>query len=254
MLEGANFWFSRLTLVHALCLWALPESAEAERPTRGREPRALVRHWLSSRAKTPEHPFVSEARDLAILALEQVQPERFIWLDETGVVTRIGARPPRWDAVRKHNLWIPPSAGWGALHPRAQRLVADVLLLLNLIERGADPTGRERRLKRAMREDLPPCLKGEREYLDPARTIGMATRLAPGANCKDECPFDLCPYPEKGGRAAYRVELSEAFCRRQRVLLGHWWQLFTRSTAPWQGATPGDLRRFWSAMEERARW
>lgn len=274
MLRHVRFWFSRLTLVHALCLWALSEMPDLERSKgkrrgqprqdgtprrRPREPvrrasdaRALVDHWLASDDGGTEHPFVQEARNLAILALEKREPERFIWIDESGVATKIGARPPRSEAIRKHSLWIPPSVGWSALHRRAQKLVADVLLLLNLIERDGVPAEREVRMRRAMRDDLPPCLSGEREYLDPGHTIGMAMQPAAGASCKDECPFDLCPYPAKGNQP-YRVELSEAFCRRQRVLLGKWVRPFPRRTAPWQGALPSDLRRFWRAMEERAR-
>jgi len=82
---------------------------------------------------------VVEAIRLAVLALETGQPERFIWIDESGVAARIGSRPANPGAPRKHNLWIPPSTGWTALQPRAQQLVADVLLLLNLAERGARP-------------------------------------------------------------------------------------------------------------------
>jgi hypothetical protein len=223
MLEAARFWFTRVTLVQALCLWALPDmpdrhGARAIRRTqeensrrirrRRREPQrraadasALVGHWLASTSGGREHPFVAEARELAILALEKRQPERFLWIDESGVVTKIGARPPRSDTIRKHNLWIPPSVGWSALHPRAQKLVADVLLLLNLIEREGDPVERERRMRRATRDDLPPCLTGERAYLDP----------------------------------------------------GKWWRPLPRRTARWQGALPGDLKRFWREMEERAR-
>jgi hypothetical protein len=272
MLYEARFWFSRLTLVHALCLWSLPgiegnrdrrksgrglngarrnHGSEEERH-RGIDPEALVRHWLSSEIEGTEHPFVAEAHQLAVLALEKRQPERFIWIDESGVVTKIGARPPSSDVIRKHNLWIPPGTGWSALHPRAQKLVADVLLMLNLTERKGIPAERERRLKRAMRNDLPPCLTGEREYLEPNRTVGTVEMPPPGARCKDGCSFDLCPYPPKGGQP-YRVELSEAFCRRQRVLLGKWPTPFPRRTARWQGALPGDLARFWTSMEKRAR-
>jgi NACHT domain len=259
MIKHTRFWFSRLTLVHALSLWALSEMPDRDEKPVPREParrasdaKALVEHWLLSSTRGAEHPFVDEARDLAVLALEKRQPERFLWIDESGVVTKIGARPPRADVVRKHSLWIPSSVGWSALHPRAQKLVADVLLLLNLIERDGLPIDREQRTQRAMRDDLPPCLAREREYLDPSHTVGMVTQPAAGASCKDECPFDLCPYPPKG-KQPYRVELSEAFCRRQRVLLGKWWRPFPRRTAPWQGALPSELKRFWETMEERAR-
>ena len=270
MLQNARFWFSRLTLVQALCLFALPDpeaakqqSAEPPEPdrrlskgpqARETDPRALIRHWLSSTAGGDEHPFVDEAGKLAVLALERNQPERYVWIDESGVVTKIGSRPPRSDARRKHNLWIPPSTGWSALDRRAQRLVADVLILLNLAERGTDlPEKREKRLRQAMRDDLPACITGERSYLDVDRTVGMVVTPTPGARCKDGCAFDLCPYPPKGPSQTYRVELSEAFCRRQQLLLGSWWRVLSRRTAPWQGAVPGELRKFWMMMEDRAR-
>ena len=273
MLEHARFWFSRLALVQAMCLWVLSDPdltregsiapphdgrgrlrriATTER--RGSDPAALIDHWLSSPLGGREHPFVAEARDLAVLAIEKRQPERFIWIDESGVVSKIGSRPPPLEAHRKHNLWIPPSMGWSALHPRAQRLVADVLILLNLVERGDDlPADRERRLRHAKRDDLPACLAGTRAYLDASRTVGTVEIPAPGARCKDGCAFDLCPYPPKGPSQTYRVELSEAFCRRQQVLIGRWpWPLGVR-TASWQGAVPSELKHFWMEMEERAR-
>jgi hypothetical protein len=210
---------------------------------RAADPQALIGHWLESAGSGAEHPFVAEARDLAVRALKEQRPERYMWIDESGVVTKIGARPPRSDAVRKHNLWIPPSVGWSALDPAAQRLVADVLLLLNLIEQNGDPVSRERRMRHASQlDELPPCLKGEREYLDPASTIGMVERPAPGASCKDECPFNLCPYPPKGTQPQ-RVEFSEAFCRRQQAL----------RTASWQGGISGEHKHFWREMEKRAR-
>jgi hypothetical protein len=262
MMQNARFWYSRLTLVHALSLWAL-SSLDGEGANNGRrngeplrrasDPQALVSHWLATTRPGVEHPFVAEARELAILALEKRQPERYMWIDESGVVTKIGARAPDSAMARKHDLWIAPSVGWSALHPRAQQLVADVLLLLNLIEReGDDPVRRDERMARANRDDLPPCLTRDRSYLAPTQTIGGGMQPMPGAGCCDDCHFDLCPYPPKGIQP-YRVELSEAFCRRQQVLLGRPWELWMRHTARWQGATPRELKQFWRAMEERAR-
>jgi hypothetical protein len=273
MLSRAEFWFTRLTLLQALTLWSLPETpggaieppngkperlrrlrrraADTGPPRRGADPEALVDYWRG-RPLVDEHPFVAEARALAILALQHREPDRYLWIDESGVTTKIGGRPPHSEAVRKHNLWIPPSVGWSALHSRAQRLVADVLLLLNLIERGDDPEERDQRMRRATRDDLPPCLTAEREYLVPNLTVGTQEQVAPGVHCKDECRFDLCPYPPKGSQP-HRVELSEAFCRRQQSLLRPWWLPGPRRTATWQGATPRELRRFWAKMEERAR-
>jgi len=254
MLGTARFWFSRLTLVHALCLWALPETPTYSRKGKhvttpaGSDPEALVDRWLGLPPGEREHPFVIEARKLAVLALETGQPERFMWIDESGVVMKVGTRAAGPGVPRKHQLWIPPSTGWSSLHPHAQRLVGDVLLLLNLAERGRDPQVRDRRLNRARRNDLPPCLTADRKPLDPTQTVGTAKSSAPGTNCKHGCGFDLCPYPPKGEQT-YRSELSEAFCRRQQTLLGG----RLRRAAPWQGALSGELKAFWADMEERAR-
>jgi hypothetical protein len=249
MLRGARFWFTRLTLVHALCLWSLPDEPGDRPPAAGggADHKALIENWLAVPDGQAEHPFVLEARRLAMWALHTEQPERFIWIDESGIVGRVGSRPANPGSRRKHNLWIPPSTGWTALDRRAQQLVADVLLLLNLAERG-DPIQREQRLRRTDRNRLPPCLAGDRSPLDASRTIGMARSSDPGSNCKDGCPVELCPYPPKGEQS-YRVELSEAFCHRQQALMNG--TGVRRRAAPWQGALPGELRRFWKQMAQR---
>jgi hypothetical protein len=123
-----------------------------------------------------------------------------------------------------------------------------VLLLLNLAERG-EPSDRNRRLQRTNRHDLPPCLAGNRSPLDPSRTVGMAATSEPGSNCRRGCPFELCPYPPKG-EENYRIELSEAFCRRQHTLMSG--ASVRRRAAPWQEALPGDLKQFWKQMGQRS--
>jgi hypothetical protein len=250
MLRGTSFWYSRLTLLHALCLSSLPDETDRRRITRGWDvdPR-VVEYWTAVPDARSEHPFVAEARKLTMWALETGQPERFLWIDESGVLGRIGSRPAHSRSRRTHNLWIAPSTGWTALHPRAQQLVADVLLLLNMADRDARPSDRDRRLQRTNRNDLPPCLAGERDSLDPIRTVGMTATSESGSNCKIGCPFELCPYPPKGEQS-YRKELSEAFSRRQQALLKS--GLIRRRVAPWQEAPPRDLRRFWREMRQRA--
>ena len=151
--------------------------------------------------------------------------------------------------LRKHALWIPPSIGWSALDRRAQQLVADVLLLLNLADRGDNARLREERLSRANRRDLPLCLAGDRYPLDPNRKIGVAGGSQPGKNCPGDCEFDLCPYPPKG-HVSYHAELTETFCRRQQTLLDH---SPRRRTAPWQEPPRPHLRKFWGEMGRRAR-
>ena len=246
MLRKARFWYSRISLLHALALWALPDDDEEREERSGRQTRALVDHWLGERER--EHPLVAAARDLAVQTLETGHPERFIWIDESGVISRIGSSPRRREGQRKHNLWIPPSTGWTALHPTALQLVADVLLLLNLAEQGKDPAQREERMQRARRDDLPPCLTVDRERLSPQSTVGMVTTIPTGSKCQPGCKFELCPYPPKG-ELIPRVELSEAFCRRQVYLLGHG----RVGPAAWQKGTKGDnLKNFWTKMGTRA--
>ena len=254
MLKGAGYWFSQLTLIQALCLWQLSDG-----PKQGSKPEAIVEHWLDVAGRSrqpgaaagPPHPFVLEACQLAVLALRTGRPQRYCWIDEAGVVAQVGSRSasPATEH-RKHSLWIPPSAGWITLDRRAQQLVADVLLLLNLAERSDQPRYSDRHLERANRHDLPPCITRDRQRLDARRTVGMATSSAPGTNCADGCPFELCPYPPKGAQP--RVEMSEAFCRRQQALLARS-ILRRRRRAPWQRMRSAQLARFWAEMADRAR-
>jgi hypothetical protein len=203
-----------------------------------------VAHWLEI-ARNGKHPFVAEAGKLAVEALRTRQPERFLWIDETGIVSSVGSRGAQAIKDRKHHLWIPPSAGWAALDPRAQQLVADVLLLLNLAERGEGPDEIERRLRRVEVNDLPLCFTRNRNPLDPKRTVGSLS-TAPGSNCIDGCRHRLCPYPPDGVQP-YRSELSEAFCRGQQSLLNR------GLSAPWQTIHRTNLKRFWAQMADRAR-
>ncbi len=250
MLGACHFWFTRITLLHALTLWHLPDGANG-RPGNGPDPdyKALVAHWCGMdgsrrRNRYKEHPFVAETWRLCVRALETGQPERYIWIDESGVVSRVGSCPARPGTRRKHNLWIPPSTGWTALNAHAQQLVADVLLLLNLAERGG-PSDRDRRLQRTNENYLPPCMAEDRSLLEPNRPLGMAGDSAPGSSCKAGCPFGLCPYPPKGSQH-HRQELSEAFCRRQQRLLTLWPS--RPRTAPWQEMSAARLRRFWREL------
>ncbi len=262
MLKGTEYWFSQLTLIQALCLLSLSEQSEQRAGKPDTDPEAIVRHWLDvagrdSTDRNPNtgvpgqpHPFVREAAQLAVLALKTGHPQRYMWIDESGVVGQVGSRKTSaGETYRKHRLWIPPSAGWTALNGRAQQLVADVLLLLNLAERGEAPRDRERRLNRSNRHDLPPCITRYRPALGPGLTVGTARSAAPGTGCVDGCGFELCPYPPKGTQP--RVEMSEAFCRRQQTLLTR--ASLSRRKAPWQDMRRGQLIDFWEEMADRAR-
>jgi hypothetical protein len=263
MLKSARHWFSQLTLIHALCLLNLSETKQPW-DKYGARPEAIVQHWLdvagrerADRSRLPgdqtgPHPFVSEAALLCVLALKTERPQRYLWIDEAGVVGQVGSRNTS-QAIqqRRHRLWIPPSAGWTALNGRTQQLVADVLLLLNLADRGDLPRERERRLRRSNRPDLPPCITHYREALEPGLTVGTAVSVVPGVSCVDGCAFELCPYPPKGMQP--RVEMSEAFCRRQQTLLDRTFRHPMSRQAPWQQMTAAQLSRFWTEMADRAR-
>ena len=299
MLSHARCWYSQMTLIHALCLWELPD-VTGEPPPGGRygrraldaaEPHAdpdearfalpsvrraapvqAVERWLALAGSKQDpaalhpgdrtskgdrlHPFVAEAANLAVLALESRHPERFIWIDEIAAMNHIGSSPADPDAYRKHILWIPPSVGWSTLHPRAQQLLADACLLINLTEWNGPPAKLEERLERADRSVLPPCLTKDRHPLRPRRTVGVAEDAPPGSTCLRDCPFQLCPYPAMGKQP--RAELPETFCRQQQALLHGYRTLnplswLRRKRAPWQGMTAAELREFWENMAARSR-
>ena len=264
MLKSARYWFSQLTLIQALGLLNLSEGEKQPGRTSGGKPDAIVGHWLEvagrerrHNGRAPDapagpHPFVREAAELVIEALKTQRPQRYCWIDESGVIGQVGSRRlSRGSPHRQHRLWIPPSAGWTALDGRAQRLVADVLLLLSLADRGEQPSERDRRLERSRRHDLPPCITTHRHVLDPGRTVGMALSSAPGTTCVDGCVFELCPYPPKGVQP--RGEMSEAFCRRQQRLLKPGPRERGKRKAPWQQMRAAELGQFWADMASRAR-
>jgi hypothetical protein len=259
MLKHARYWFSQLTLIQALCLWEI-QAGEWTADSQFWNPDAIVNHWLEEiggeqararRGGRRIHPFVEAAAVLAARALETGHPERFLWMDESDLVTRVGSSQEVTDSqARRHDQWIQPSMGWSGLDRHAQQLVADVLLLLNLAERGEQPGKIEQWLDRANKDTLPPCITRDRLALKPDRTVGTAARNPPGSSCLNGCPFDLCPYPPKG-QQPHRAELSEAFCRHQYMLVRR--ARIRRSTARWQGLRASQMRTFWSGMANRAR-
>jgi hypothetical protein len=259
MLKHTRYWFSQLTLIQALCLWEIQEGEWAP-DGQDSDPDAIVNHWLEEISGTQVrdrrgdhriHPFVQAAAVLAARALETGHPERFLWMDESDVVTRVGSSQEVTDSqARRHDQWIQPSMGWSGLDRRAQQLVADVLLLLNLAERGEQPDKIEQWLERVNKDTLPPCIRRDRLALKPDHTVGTAANNPPGSSCLNGCPFDLCPYPPKG-QQPHRAELSEAFCRHQYMLVRR--ARIRRNTAPWQGLSASQMRTFWSEMANRAR-
>ena len=152
------------------------------RPTaRHANPDAIVNHWLEEihgeqasggRADHRIHPFVEAAAVLAARALETGHPERFLWMDESDLVTRVGSSQEVTDSqARRHDQWIQPSMGWSGLDRHAQQLVADVLLLLNLAERGEQPGKIEQWLRTRK--------QGHTTAMHPARPAGATSPTTP---------------------------------------------------------------------------
>ncbi|MFF1725446.1 NACHT domain-containing protein [Streptomyces sviceus] len=297
MLTRSRYWYAQLSLLHALCLWELPDtagrtttygsanrrrhhspSAPVDPTTDGAlastpvEPVRSVTRWLALAGSAHEapapldaaqerqtdralHPFVAEAGDLVTLALETGHPERFIWIDENGATDNVGSTPADPELYRKHNLWIAPSVGWSILHPRAQRLLADVLVMINLTEGSGTPDDIEERLKLADKDTLPYCLTHDRSRLHPEHSVGRADRDECGTSCLSPCEFRLCPYPPQAGKA--QAELAELFCRQQQTLLHSRfrWHLpaVSRLTAPWVSIPVRELHAFWEKMANRNR-
>lgn len=294
VLQQSRCWYAQLTLLQALCLWELPDSVGLhERDTeatagkgdhdgRRRLSRTMggatavqtVERWLSmagtvnrppghtgvngDSARRPLHPFVAEAGDLVALALETGQPERFLWIDEKGVADTVGARTGNAEVYRKHSLWIPPSVGWSTLDARAQRLVADVLVMLNLVERDGHPDEVEERMARAEQTGmpLPPCIRSDRAPLRPDLRAGISDPPAPGSTCLPDCAFQLCPYPPRG--CVPRGEIREPFCRQQQALLPgrvrrHLPRGLRRKTPHWVSMRVRELDSFWHEMAGRTR-
>jgi hypothetical protein len=259
LLRRSTFWYTRLTLLQALTLWELPDDVTEDQPMRGHRsnPEGKIDEWLALDRHQQEHPLVKAAGRLAVRALQTRRPERFLWIDEVGAAGQIGTEVGRPGEQRAHNLWIPPSTGWSTLDPQAQQLLADVLLLLGLGERGYRPKDLFRVRNRDLHERarLPSCLSRDRSRLDPLRP--MARACEPGTNCTDECRLKMCPYPNKVEHL--RLEFSEVFCMRQRELLmslrwRDWCYLRFRREARWQRGVPvANMRRFWADMGDRAR-
>ena len=268
LLGSSNWWYTRLCLLHALTLWAL----DTDDPGRA----DLVK-TVESAVAAERHPFVREAGRMCRAALRAPTsgdaalhsgPSRFIWIDETGVVTRIGSRDAVSDPFARTGLWIPPAVGWHTLAWPARWLVAEVLLYLNLIEGGEFPAGRpdldrtqvaqqreERRQKVAtLGAQLPACILHSRDR--EARLLLRDGHDPSVSSCRDSCPFDLCPYPARSERP-FRGEMSETFCREQKRILRTRRRRLKQSQydallpLPSGKTAAGRLQKFWTEMERR---
>jgi hypothetical protein len=250
LLDCSRWWYPQVALVQALALWSLDSE-------HGRDQELKER--IRKQNDSSRHPFVGEAAQLCEEAISESvpRPSRYIWIDEPGVVAKVGPGSADSDPESITGRWVSRAAGWYTLKPSAQQLVADTLIYLNLIEgtKGKDWQDREKRREVVAQfgPRLPPCLSGGRSRSDRLR-IGDAPEEE-SAECG--CSLNLCPYPTKGD-VLFRGELSETFCRGQKSLLRGW----KRKHASWQESPPtwrplasaGNyraLKTFWTNMEKR---
>ncbi len=230
MLKGTRYWFSQLTLIQALCLLNISDGPKHPGDKHGakagmtrsssalagrRRPRARADRDQRAGAPAGPHPFVREASELAVLALKTGRPQRYCWIDESGVVAQVGSRntPASRPRQRNRQLWIPPSAGWTALNGRAQRLVADVLPAAEPGRAGLTSHANASGVSSA--RTGPTCrrasLRASRAIaLRPGRTTsGTATSSAPRNDLRGRLWVrEIYPYPPKGVQP--RVEMTEA--------------------------------------------
>ncbi|MGH2698520.1 MAG: hypothetical protein ACRDJL_04885 [Actinomycetota bacterium] len=220
-LERADFFYSRIMLLHAISLRSIavksllretskrPSDFDQEELRSLRERLRLAESTLSVEAGDPDrHPFVRRAAQLCLKAVKSERWKPFVWVDENVVISRATSE----------------------LDPEANALVAEVVMLLTLIEQDRIDSETQGTMRQEQR--LPRCLHGSRdrsEFVDGCR-----------------CEFDLCPYPDHIGSAAGRSSLSRGFCL----------ELAAARRPKWKRVTDGGLsrkatRRFWEEMAGR---
>lgn len=175
-----RFWYSRISLVHALGIrLASPQATAGGQDTVDRAYAAL-----RTSAHDDPHPLVRHAAALVLRGLaDHAPPASFAWLAET-------------DMARSNT----------ELADEPLRLLGDVSLFLNLIY-CAEPWSDTLWRFLATSNDLPACI-GRPD----TRTAAMRT------GCPPTCVFELCPYPGPARRGRGRGELSGSFCRTQKDL------------------------------------
>lgn len=214
LLQRSTFWYARIMLVHAVCIRAIRDARA----------NAGAAAELRKVTRNNPHPFVAAAVTLGERAMRDNDFMRWIWEDEIAAITGSGT----------------------TLDDDTTRLLADVVLLLNLTEQG-DPTDRENREARKnetyRRAGLPYCLAH-------SRTRDELFEACPTR----ECPFDLCPYPSTADRALGRGQFSAAFCLHLAEISGRRASMRARLTARrgvrWSRLAGRDAGRFWERMAD----
>lgn len=227
LLDAAQFWYSRLVLVHAVTLHA---DGAADRS-------GAVANRLLQIARTDRNPFVRAAADMCARNLRAGRPSRrCAWIDEVALISGSGAE----------------------LDDDAARLLADVVLMLNLTEQGpASTVGAPGDLAEAARREAEQRKQlTYRQGVDlPVCLTSSTTRGELFDGCSPDCPSGLCPYPATAERALARGELSAAFCRHLAVISARDAMVRARLSPSrryrWSALRGRAAVRFWRRMESR---
>jgi hypothetical protein len=257
LLDCSRWWYSQVSLLQALTLWSLDPRLNQERDLRGR----IEGKANSNDDPQKNHPFVSEAAILCLDALDAAGGEAiekfpwssYVWMDEAAIVTRVGTT----QSLPDRQLWVPIAVGWLSLQPRARQLVADILMLLNLMEGPASASTEWREEQRTdvlrIGTELPHCLAHARRR---GRIHGDVQEGQAGDQQGCGCGLGLCPLEQKPA-SPFRGELSETFCREQkRQLRGSKanvppWVEYGRRALFSKRQTRKTLDQFWDQMEKR---
>jgi hypothetical protein len=239
LMSATTFWYSKLLLMHGLAEIAIVEGAckslRGEAARRGRFAGVV----------TDEHPFLERGARLCDQAV--VEAERL------ARSARRGKTRPEGDGVAflLEELWeIADEFIWDdegiavrtintRLRPAALVLLADVTMLLNLIEKGSA----NQRWQLPRRNDLPVCFDGGAQ--GQWRMLGEDSQGRPlGCPGRPRCQFNLCPYQDPIVRAPNALRpFSRAFSLQLRQSVTSTARLRARSA---------DLRgRFWAEMADR---
>jgi hypothetical protein len=168
---------------------------------------------------SPEHPFVREAARLCGKAVRKRRWERYVWRDEGEAV----------------------AGSDGSLDPATTELLADIALLLNLMEHSERAEHLARLERSNAQPDLPRCMSESRKGVKLTRS------------CYD-CEHKLCPYPDHLSGSSGVGPLSEAFCRHQSSHRSRGLPIRGRlHRSGVRRMSRRAARHFWDQMAERGR-
>lgn len=214
LLGRCGFWYSRIELLHTLCVSGVHNRAERS---------AALAQIRRAAADDDEHPLVREAARLCARAFKEGDWRLYVWEDESTLIAQSASTIAAETAV----------------------LLADVVLLLNLTEQGITKGEVEQRKKDTYgRNELPYCLSVSR---DRSEQLFHAC----DARCDFHlCPYprsaELVQARDEFSQAFCEHQI-ELLARRRGL------HVPTRSNrlAAWSRTSRAARRRFWEGMQGR---